>query len=82
MGYKIVGFQNQPPRPSYWKEEWNETEWDIWTEPTIKITKDDSGWEEAFKNWLEGKPPTDSQEWKKGIVAFCEEINNCKEVEV
>jgi hypothetical protein len=37
--------------------------------PTIVIAVGDDGWEEAYKNWIEGKPPTSSPEWKKGIFA-------------
>jgi len=35
--------------------------------PTIVITEDDSNWEEAHANWIVGKPPTNSPEWKKGV---------------
>jgi hypothetical protein len=37
--------------------------------PTIVIKKGDDEWEQAYKNWLIGKNPTDSEEWKKGVFA-------------
>jgi len=60
MGYKIVKLQNK----SNWDKE----------KPTICISIDDPEWEEAYKNWQEGKNPTNSPEWKKGIVAITELI--------
>jgi hypothetical protein len=56
LGYKITGLQNTSPyhgNPS----------------PTIIISEGEEGWEEAYKNWLSGKSPTNSKEWKKGVVA-------------
>ncbi len=43
------------------------------TPPTIQIklnTFKPVEFETALKNWLEGKNPTDSPEWKKGVFAF------------
>lgn len=33
--------------------------------PTITICENDPGWEIALTNWLNGKNPTDSPEWKR-----------------
>ncbi len=41
---------------------------------TISIKKGDAGWDEAYSKWLQGKNPTDSIEWKKGVVAHTELI--------
>lgn len=38
--------------------------------PTIKITCIDDNWEVAYKNWIDGKNPTDSPLWKKAVIAF------------
>ena len=35
---------------------------------TIVIFEGTPSWHDAYKNWLAGKPPTDSPEWKKGVV--------------
>ena len=43
-------------------------------EPTIKITKNDPNWDEAYSKWVSGKTPTDSPEWKKGVFAIMESI--------
>ena len=37
--------------------------------PIIKITVDDPEWETAYKNWIEGKNPTDSLKWGRTVVA-------------
>jgi hypothetical protein len=42
--------------------------------PTIEITIDDPDWEEAYDNWIQGKPPTDSKEWKKGVIAHFKSV--------
>lgn len=43
--------------------------------PTILIDKTDSGWDIAYKNYLQGKNPTESQEWKQGVyLSFTWEI--------
>lgn len=39
--------------------------------PTIVITMFDNNWKEAYQNWISGKNPTDSLEWKKGVYACC-----------
>ncbi len=44
----------------------NKSNWDT-EKPTIVITTDDPIWTEAYANWLKGKNPTDSPEWKKGV---------------
>ncbi len=36
---------------------------------TITIVDSDPKWAEAYTNWLSGKNPTDSPEWKKGVFA-------------
>ena len=58
----IVKLQNQP---GWWQEIGCEA-------PTIVIQKGDLEWEEAYANWLDGKNPTASKEWKKGIYASCQ----------
>lgn len=45
----------------------NTSDWDV-TKPTIVITPDQPEWAEAYKKWLSGKNPTDSPEWKKGVI--------------
>ena len=42
--------------------------WDI-GEPTIKIIASDGNFNSAYMNWVSGKNPTDSPEWKKGVFA-------------
>lgn len=59
MGYEIIGFQNTS---SYSGEE-----------PTICIMKESLLWDESYENWLKGKLPTDSKEWKKGVIAITAE---------
>ncbi len=44
----------------------NTSDWDEVT-PTISVQKGDPNWDESYKNWLDGKNPTNSSEWKKGI---------------
>ena len=59
MGYEIYKFQNSP----------------LCEEPTISIDENDPSWAEAMNNWLVGKSPTNSTEWKKGtIVAISRKI--------
>jgi len=60
MGFQVVKLQNA----SGWADQ----------KPTIEINKDDDGWEEAYKQWLAGRLPTNSQEWKKGVFALTEGI--------
>jgi hypothetical protein len=33
---------------------------------SIEIKESDDDWESAYKNWLNGKPPTNSLDWKSG----------------
>jgi hypothetical protein len=40
---------------------------------TIRITSTDLNWEAAYNNWIVGKDPTFSAEWRKGIIFFYEE---------
>jgi hypothetical protein len=40
-------------------------------QPTICITSTDDGWDKAYKQWLQGKNPTDSKEWSKGVFCCC-----------
>lgn len=56
MGYQIVKLQNTSGSPG------NEM-------PTIVIEIDDKEWDQAYANWLSGKNPTNSKEWKRGIFA-------------
>ena len=58
-GFKVVRLQNY----SGWGKE----------KPTIKITVNDPEWETAYQNWISGKNPTDSPEWKR-VWALTEEI--------
>lgn len=37
--------------------------------PTIVITNEDDVWEKAINSWENGKNPTDSLEWSKGVFA-------------
>lgn len=54
MGYTVYKLQDVSP----------------WAgEPDIVIDENDPGWKQAYANWLNGKNPTDSKLWKKGIVA-------------
>lgn len=58
MGYEIVCLQNVSCMGN--------------SQPTIKITKDNPEWNDAYKTWLSGKNPTNAQEWKQGVFAVCE----------
>lgn len=60
MGYVIYKIQNVS---NYSKEK-----------PTIVIKEGDPGWEEALACWKDGKNPTDSKFWKKGIIALTKPI--------
>ena len=44
----------------------NKSNWDN-DKPSIVITPDQPQWQEAYSRWLDGKNPTDSPEWKKGV---------------
>ena len=44
--------------------------------PTIVIEKGSPQWEMAYENWKQGKFPTASPEWKKGVFAIFEEKIN------
>ncbi len=61
MGYKIVAFQNTSQNSN--------------NEPTIKITNKNPKWIQIYKTWLAGNPPTNSPEWKKGIIAITEPLS-------
>jgi hypothetical protein len=39
----------------------------IGNKPTIIVVPTDAEWKEAYSNWIKGKNPTDSPEWKKGV---------------
>ena len=54
MGYELYKFQNAPS----WSKE----------EPTIVIEKGDDLWDEAYSNWIKGKPPTNDPKWKSCII--------------
>lgn len=47
--------------------------------PTIKLLQGEVGWDEAYANWLAGKNPTDSPEWKKGVYLHFEQIEEEEE---
>ena len=42
--------------------------------PTIVITVDSPEWPEAYQNWRTGKDPTDSPEWKKGVIMTFQKV--------
>lgn len=44
----------------------NKSGWDK-EKPTIIINANSPEWEQAYKNWLDGKNPTDSPLWKEGV---------------
>ena len=44
----------------------NKSSWDT-DKPTIIINHSDPNWHEAYENWRNGKNPTNSPEWKKGV---------------
>lgn len=54
MGYKVYRLQNTPKHEK----------------PSIMIQEGDSGWETAYEKWLNGKNPTDSNLWERGIFAL------------
>ncbi|KKN91173.1 hypothetical protein LCGC14_0220390 [marine sediment metagenome] len=56
VGYEVYKIQNT----SDWSGQ----------KPTVIITENDPGWEEAHARWLDMKNPTDSPEWKKGVIAI------------
>lgn len=37
--------------------------------PTISVDVNDKNWHQALRRWKMGKTPTDSPEWKYGVVA-------------
>ena len=39
-------------------------------EPTVSIDVNDPGWKNAYESWIDGKNPTNSKEWKKGVIAI------------
>ncbi len=65
MGYKIYQFQN--------------THKDGDT-PTIVVTNEDPEWEKVYQNWLNGKNPTDSPLWERGVFAQTTPIKPYKAV--
>lgn len=48
--------------------------------PTIRIVQGESTWDLAYTNWLAGKNPTDSLEWKKGVYLHFEQIDEKEEL--
>jgi hypothetical protein len=59
MGYKITTLANSSNFPGN-------------PEPTVKIVIGQKGWEQALENWKQGKAPTVSSDWKKGVFAWTE----------
>ncbi len=47
----------------------NTFDYDKTEKPTITLLFGDPGWEEALSRWRTGANPTDSKEWKKGVIA-------------
>ena len=43
--------------------------------PSIKIEEGEPSWQEAYTNWLNGKPPTNSPDWQLGVHLHFEPIN-------
>ena len=41
--------------------------------PSIRATSLDSDWVQAYENWIVGRNPTPSSEWKKGVFFFFED---------
>jgi hypothetical protein len=60
MGYEVFKLQNSSSFPGN-------------PEPTVVIEKGSDEWEEAYAHWINGENPTDSKEWKKGVIAVCQE---------
>ena len=60
MGYVVCKFQNASGPDA---------------KPTIVIDETHPEWEEILERWKDGKNPTDSKEWKKGVFA-CTKIKN------
>lgn len=60
MGYVIYKLQNV-------------SQWDSNNNPTVEISDIALNWIESLNNWRNGKNPTDSPEWKKGIFAITKE---------
>jgi hypothetical protein len=58
MGYVSCTLQNAPPTG----------------DPDIVIRETDPEWDEAIKRWREGKNPTDSKLWKKGVYNLSREV--------
>jgi hypothetical protein len=56
MGYVICQFQNTSGHSS--------------DKPDIVIDEIHPDWKQIVKNWKDGKNPTDSKLWKKGVVAL------------
>ena len=44
-------------------------------DPTIVISKGDPEWEAAYQEWTNGKNPTNAIDWKKGVFALTELID-------
>lgn len=38
--------------------------------PSIQIFVSSTEWNEAYNNWISGKNPTNSPEWKKGTITM------------
>ena len=51
----------------------NTSDWEQ-DKPTIVIEKDSPEWEESYKNWLQGKNPTISKEWEKGVIMTFQKV--------
>lgn len=53
MGYKVYKLQNAPGCEK----------------PDIVIQECTPEWEVAYQRWLNGKNPTDSKLWERGVIA-------------
>jgi hypothetical protein len=42
--------------------------------PTVKITSEDRGWQEAYDRWIFGQNPTSASGWKEGVYFYQREI--------
>ena len=49
--------------------------------PSVELTEGDAEWADAYSNWIDGKQPTNSNEWKKGIH-FCLFTHNEKKAKI
>lgn len=44
--------------------------------PEIAVQKGDPEWDKSLETWKQGKPPTDSPLWKRGVFAIFHEVKS------